>query len=108
MKGPLIYYEINHMYGTDLSSVKKATELRQSILDDINLGFNVEIDFAGVRSLSGGWIKNVFGQIIKKEGEEFFKNHILVSNASKSVKKSILESIDEMIYEKNFFVESSK
>jgi hypothetical protein len=97
MKGPLIYYEIHHMYGTDLSSTKLATELKQSILDDIDLGFNVEIDFKGVRSLSNGWTRNAFGIIVKTKGEEFFKNHILLSNMSNGVRKSILEGIKQVL-----------
>jgi hypothetical protein len=91
MKGPLIYYEIKDMYGSDLSSAKLATELRKSILDEIDLGFNVEIDFAGVRSLSNGWTRNAFGVIVKEKGEDLFKNHILLSNMSKGVRKSVLE-----------------
>jgi hypothetical protein len=96
MKGPLIYYDIKDMYGTDLSSTKLAAELRQSILDEIDLGFNVEVDFKDVRSLSGGWVRNAFGLIVKNKGEDFFKNHILLSNMSKGVRKSILEGIDEI------------
>lgn len=92
MKGPLIYYEIKEMYGTNLNSTKLASELRQSILEEINLGFNVEIDFAGVLSLSSGWIQNVFGQIINEYGEDFFKNHILVSNLNKKLKKGALKT----------------
>ena len=97
MKGPLIYYDIKDMYGTDLSSTKLAAELRQSILDEIDLGFNVEIDFKDVRSLSGGWVRNAFGMIVKDKGETFFKNHILLSNMSKGVRKSILEGIGEIL-----------
>jgi hypothetical protein len=97
MKGPLIYYEIKDMYGSDLSSTKLATELRKSILEEIDLGFNVEVDFAGVRSLSGGWTRNSFGVIVKEKGEEFFKNHILLSNMSKGVRKSVLEEIAEIL-----------
>jgi hypothetical protein len=97
MKGPLIYYEIKDMYGSDLSSTKLASELRQSILEEINLGFNVEVDFKDVRSLSGGWVRNSFGFIVKNKGETFFKNHILLSNMSKSVRKSILEGIGEIL-----------
>jgi hypothetical protein len=93
MKGPLIYYEIKDMYGSDLSSTKLSTELRKSILEDIDLGFNVEVDFKGVRSLSNGWTKNAFGLIVKTKGAEFFKNHILVSNISKGVRKSILQGM---------------
>ena len=97
MKGPLIYYDIKEMYGSDLSSTKLASELRQSILDEIDLGFNVEIDFKDVRSLSSGWTRNAFGVIVKEKGETFFKNHILLSNMSKGVKKSILEGIGEIL-----------
>ena len=97
MKGPLIYYEIKEMYGTDLSSTKLATELRKSVLEEIDLGFNAEIDFKGVRSLSSGWTRNAFGFIVKEKGEDFFKNHILLSNMSKSVRESVLQGIGEIL-----------
>lgn len=97
MKGPLIYYEIQDMYGSDLSSTKLATELRKSILEEIDLGFNVEVDFAGVRSLTNGWTRNAFGIIVKEKGEKFFKNHILLSNMSRGVRKSVLEGIGEIL-----------
>lgn len=97
MKGPLIYYDIKGMYGSDLSSTKLALELQKSILEDIKLGFNVEVDFKDVRSISNGWARNAFGLIVKKEGEEFFKNHVLISNMSKSVRLSILEGIEETV-----------
>jgi len=97
MKGPLIYYEIKEMYGSDLSSTKLATELRKSILDEIDLGFNVEVDFKDVRSLSSGWTRNAFGVIVKEKGENFFKHHILLSNMSKGVRKSVLEGIGEIL-----------
>jgi hypothetical protein len=97
MKGPLIYYDIKDMYGSDLSSTKLATELRNSILEEIDLGFNVEVDFKDVRSLSTGWTRNAFGVIVKEKGEVFFKNHILLSNMSKGVRKSILEGIGEIL-----------
>jgi hypothetical protein len=97
MKGPLIYYEIKEMYGAVLSSTKKATELRQSILQDIDLGFNVEVDFKDVRSLTKGWTRNAFGLIVKSNGEQFFKDHILISNMGRGVRKSILEGIGEIL-----------
>ena len=97
MKGPLIYYEIKEMYGTDLSSTKLATELCKSILDEIDLGFNVEVDFKDVRSLSTGWTRNSFGVIVKEKGEKFFKNHILLSNMSTGVRQSVLEGIGEIL-----------
>ena len=97
MKGPLIYYEIKHMYGTDLSSTKKASELRQSILEEIGLGFSVELDFKDVRSITNGWGRNVIGVIAKTKGEDFVKNHILISNMSKTVRKTMLEGIGDIL-----------
>ena len=97
MKGPLIYYDIKDMYGTDLSSTKLATELRKNILEDIDLGFNVEVDFKDVRSISNGWARNALGLIVKDKGEEFFKNHILISNMNKTIRTTILEGIEETV-----------
>lgn len=96
MKGPLIYYEIKDMYGSDLSSTKKAFELHKSILEEISLGFNVELDFNGVRSITNGWARNVIGIIAKTKGEDFVKNHILISNMSKTVRKTMLEGIEDI------------
>ena len=96
MKGPLIYYEIKEMYGTDLSSTKKATELRKSMLEEINLGFNVELDFQDVRSVTNGWARNVIGVIAKEQGEDFVKNHILINNMSKRVRTTLLEGIEDI------------
>lgn len=97
MKGPLIYYELTDMYGTDLSSTKLATELRKSILEEIDLGFNVEIDFKGVRSVSNSWARNALGLIVRDKGDDFFKSHILISNLDKGVRKSILEGVGQVL-----------
>ena len=97
MKGPLIYYEIKDMYGTDLSSTKKAFELHKSILEEIALGFNVELDFKDVRSITNGWARNVIGLIAKEKGDDFVKDHILISNMNKSVRKTMLEGVGDII-----------
>lgn len=97
MKGPLIYYELKHMYGTDLSSTKLATELRKNILEEIDLGFNVEVDFKGVRTVTPGWARNALGLIAKDNGDKFFRDHILVSNIDKYVRKSILEGVGQVV-----------
>ena len=97
MKGPLVYYKIKDMYGTDLSSTKKASELRQSILEEMDLGFNVELDFKDVRSINNGWARNVIGVIAKTKGEDFVKNHILLSNMSNNVRANMLEGIEQML-----------
>jgi cell division GTPase FtsZ len=97
MKGPLIYYEIKHMYGTDLSSTKLSTELCKSVLEDINLGFNVEIDFKDVRSITNGWGRNLIGKIAKDKGTDFVKNHIMLSNMNKNVRTNLLEGISDIL-----------
>lgn len=97
MKGPLIYYELKDMFGTNLSSTKLASELRKSILEEIDLGFNVEVDFKGVRSVSNGWARNALGLIVRDKGDKFFRDHILISNADKYVRKSILKGVGQVI-----------
>lgn len=97
MKGPLIYYEIKDMFGSDLSSTKLATQLSKDIIGDIDLGFNVEIDFKDVRSITNGWARNAIGVIAKKHGEDFIKNHILISNMSKNIRKTMLEGIGDIL-----------
>ena len=97
MKNPIIYYEINDMYGTDLSSTKLAYELHKSILEEISLGFDVELDFKNVRSISNGWARNAIGTIVKSKGEEFVKNHILIKNMSKSVHQTMLDGIGDIL-----------
>jgi hypothetical protein len=97
MKGPLIYYEIKHMYGSNLSSTKLASELRNSILEEINLGFNVEIDFKDVRSVTNGWARNLIGVIAKERGSDFVKDHILLTNMNKSIRKTMLEGTSEIL-----------
>lgn len=84
------------MYGTDLSSTKKAFELHKSILEEISLGFNVELDFKDVRSITNGWARNVIGVIVKEKGEDFVKNHILIKNMSKDVRNTMLEGIQDI------------
>jgi cell division GTPase FtsZ len=97
MKGPLIYYEIKDMYGTDLSSTKLATELRKSVLEEIELGFNVEIDFKDVRSITNGWGRNLIGVIAKEKGADCVKKHILLSNMNKNVRRHLLEGISDIL-----------
>lgn len=97
MKGPLIYYDLKDWYGTDLSSTKLATELRNSILEEIDLGFNVEIDFKDVRSITRGWGRNFIGKIARDKGSDFVKNHIILSNMNKNVRTNLLEGISDIL-----------
>lgn len=97
MKGPLIYYEIKEMYGSDLSSTKLATDLRKSILEEIELGFNVEVDFKDVSSITNGWGRNFIGKIAKEQGSDFVKNHIVLSNMNKNVRRNLLEGISDIL-----------
>lgn len=97
MKGPLIYYSIKEWFGSDLSSTKLASELRKSVEEDIELKFNVEIDFKGVRSVTNGWAKNLIGKLIKDNGEDYFKNHILLTNMNQNVEMNVLEGIEQVV-----------
>lgn len=97
MKGPLIYYSIKEWFGSDLSSTKLASELRKSVEEDIELKFNVEIDFKGVKSVTNKWARNLIGKFIKDNGIDTFKDHILLTNMNKNVKTNVLEGIEQLI-----------
>lgn len=85
------------MYGSDLSSTKLSSELRQSVLQEIDLGFNVEINFKDVRSITRGWGRNFIGKIAKDKGSDFVKNHIMLSNMNKNVRTNLLEGISDIL-----------
>jgi hypothetical protein len=57
----------------------------------------VELDFKDVRSITNGWARNAIGMIAKDKGDDFVKNHILISNMSKSVRKTMLEGIGDIL-----------
>lgn len=97
MKGPVIYYPIQEMYGTDLSSTKLAYELHKDILQQIDFGFNTEIDFKDVRSITNGWARNLIGIIAKDKGEDFVKNHIKIINMNKNVRKTLLDGVGDIL-----------
>jgi hypothetical protein len=96
MKGPFVYYPIKEMYGSDLSSTKIAKELGQHIMDEMDLDLSIHIDFQDVRSISNGWARNSLGLIVKRFGESYFKERVMITNMSKSVRTSILEGIGEV------------
>ena len=97
MKDPIIYYDIAQMYGTDVSSTKLAFELREDILEHISLGFNVELDFKNIRTMTTGWSRNLIGLIVRDKGEQFFKDHITIKNMSDIVRTNMLEGIYEVL-----------
>ena len=66
-------------------------------MEEISFGFNVELDFKDVRSVTNGWARNLIGLIVKEHGEDFIKNHILISNMSKRVRKTLLEGIEDAL-----------
>ena len=96
MKGPVIYYPIAEMYGTDLGGVKSAKELRESILEDIDAGLKVELDFKDVRTTGAAWVRNSLGVIVKDNGEEFFRANIRLINYNQ-VRKFILKGIGDFL-----------
>lgn len=97
MTNPIIYYNITEMYGTDISSTKLASELRKDILEQIDLGFNVELDFKNVRTMTTGWSRNLIGLIVRDKGEQFFKDYITIKNMSENVRTNMLEGIEEVL-----------
>lgn len=90
-------YKIKDLYGTDLSSTKLGLDLCKSMIEHIDLGYSIEVDFEDVRTVTNGWSRNAFGIIVKNNGEKYFKDNIKLINISENVQQSILEGISELV-----------
>jgi hypothetical protein len=96
MKSSLIYYPIEETYGKNLSDPRLAIELRQNILEEIDLGFDIEIDFKDVDIATNEWCGDIFGFIVKNKGKDFLNKHISIINANKNIHKCILNNINQV------------
>jgi hypothetical protein len=72
--------------------------VRAEIIDLIRAGrTRVTIDLEGVYTISESFADELFGILVKQEGEEWFRQHIVVRNASADVRRSILSGIEKRI-----------
>lgn len=88
MKGPVIYYPIAEMYANldgRIETIKTAKDLFDSIQEDLSADLNVELDFAGIKSIKPLWIKRGIGQI----SPEIRNKHIRILNMNSALKKNL-------------------
>lgn len=95
MNGPVVYYPLVEMYGAKLDSITKAKELCEYILDEIDAGLNVELDFKEIEAASKTWVDNSLKHIVKNKGADFFQNHIRIINDSRNVRNSLKRNLGE-------------
>jgi hypothetical protein len=86
-------------YGHHLSSRSRANELRCEVLASFaNGNQSVTIDLAGVVTLSDSFADELFAVIVAEQGENWFRKHIHVINASEPVRESILQTVQYRLY----------
>lgn len=90
MKGPVIYYPIQEMYGSNLSNKASSCELKDSIIEDFKCEMNVEIDFKDVNTATNVWLKKALEPIIK---DNSLRSHISFINMTKSIEKIIFKLV---------------
>lgn len=90
---------VRNDYGTDVSSRTRASELRSSIEGIASQGNAVELDFSGVRTISPSFADELFGLLVERHGEEWFRTHVHVANLSSFVRKTILEAVANRLHE---------
>lgn len=93
------------VYGTDLSGIQLSSEFRRTIVQFIDNGYNVEVNFEGVRTVTNGWTRNVFGILIHEKGDNYFMKHIKLSNMSDYIRITVLEGISEV---NNYYAKKRK
>lgn len=93
MAKKLITYNIFEIFGSDLSGQERAVLFKNEILNaDCD---EILFDFSNVRSVTSGWSRVLFGQILLEKGFEFWSKKIRIIN-HENVRTSILEGINEV------------
>ena len=82
------------LYGTDLSSHRVATLLRQSILKMLSVSSRFTIDFVGVRTVSDSFADELFGVLVADHGGEWLHDHVSLVGLSPEVRSIILSAIE--------------
>ena len=84
--------------GSDLSSRARASALRARVVSAVEGGCqHVHVDLQGVRTISSSFADELFAVIVAAKGEEWFKAHIKVVNVSVSLRRTILEAIEDRL-----------
>ena len=82
-------------YGTCLASRRVGRQIRQKI-EDVG---TVELDLAEVEVMSPSFADELFGMLVYKQGADWFKTHVKVSNASEAIIDDIVGAVIERVPE---------
>ena len=71
--------------GTNLGTRSDGREIRNQIINEINKGEKVFLDFSDVEMISGSFADECLGIMIAERGFDFVKNNISIKNSNPSV-----------------------
>jgi hypothetical protein len=86
-------------YGSDISSRFRASQLREEAVRFAVAGDFVELDFAGVRTISESFADELFGVLVEERGEEWFRARVKVINIATLPRTTVLEAVARRLQE---------
>ena len=79
--------------GTHLSSRSTGRELRGQLIRLVERDGEVQLDFAGVQTVSHSFADELLGVLIQRLGEDWFREHVRVVNHTPAVRLAVLDAI---------------
>jgi hypothetical protein len=93
-----ITISLREKLGTDLSSRRRAAGFRNEIISLIQIGrTTVTLNLDGVCTVSESFADELFGILVKQNGEDWFREHIVLQATSPDVRYSILSAVERRI-----------
>ena len=89
----MITIKIVESFGRDISSRKRAAQLRQTVCTSPA----VELDFTDVRTISDSFADELFGVLVQEQGEVWFRKHVTVLNINPHVRQTVLETVADRL-----------
>ena len=88
-----IEFKLATRLGTDLSSRHLGAELREEASRVFADGGIAVFNFDSVRSVSDSFADELLATLAEAHGDEWFRQHVRLTNLSKAVRTSILEAV---------------
>ena len=86
-------FNVANQYGIDISSRSAAAELRGLVVSAVEQHQFVQLDFDGVRTISGSVADELFGLLALTYGCEWFRKWISVTGLDELPRKAAIEAI---------------
>lgn len=87
--------------GTNLGTRFDGREIRNEIINEINKGEKVFLDFSDVELVSGSFADECLGIMIAENGFDFVKSNITITNSNPSVTLVLKQTMKNRLHNPN-------